>query len=171
MRTRIITFGLALFLMGLLAVPIQQASAASPPTVIPLHFDDTFVAGGLSNFCGFTIMRHDVGDGQIILRQAEYGDKVNIVIAHATVTLSANDKSIEGLYSGFDRDWFYADGSYTYLGVGTAVYVVLPGLGPVWGASGSLTFTIDAAGNVTYERNFGHDLFFSSPDVCSALAS
>ena len=170
MRTRIIAFSLVVFLAGLLVGPIQQAYAASPPTIIPLHFDDTFVAGGLSSFCGFTIMRNDVADGQLIIRHAANGDEVDIVILRATVTLSANGHSVNGRYSGFDRDWFHSDGSYTYLGVGTAVYVVMPGLGPVWGASGSLTFTIDPDGNVVSERDFEHDLFFSSTTICTALA-
>lgn len=170
MRTRFIALTLAFCLVALVIGPVQQAYAASPPTVIPLHFEETFVAGGLSNFCGFTIMRHDVVDGQFIIRHTAKGDEVDLLIAHGAITLSANDHLVEGRYSGFDRDWFYSDGSYTYLGVGTAVYVVLPGMGPIWGASGSLTFTIDPDGNVVQERDFGHDLFFSSPAICSALA-
>lgn len=170
MIIRLIYSSLALFLMVLVVGPIQAAYAAAPPTVIPLHFDETFVAGGLSNFCGFTIMRHDVVDGQFIIRHTAKGDEVDFVIAHGAITLSANGHLVEGRYSGFDRNWYYSDGSYQYLGVGTAVYIVLPSVGPVWGLSGSMTFILDPDGNVVSERYAEHDLFFSSTDVCTTLA-
>jgi len=151
------------------AAPVNQAYA-SPPTIIPLHVDETILAGGMSNFCGFTIMRHDLFDGRIIIRHTNNGDEVDLMIAHGTMTFSANGHAIPGQITGFDRDTFYSDGSYSYLGVGTGFYVVLPGEGPVWGETGSVTFTLDPDGNVISEREFQHFLNGTSPAVCEALA-
>jgi hypothetical protein len=168
MRTKNLLLLLALCLVTV-AAPVNQAYA-SPPTIIPLHVDETIPAGGMSNFCGFTIMRHDQADGRLIIRHTNNGDEVDLDIQHGTMTFSANGHSLDGIYTGFDRETFYSDGSYNYLGVGTGFYVVLPGEGPVWGQTGSLTFTLDPDGNVISERETQHFLNRTSTAVCEALA-
>ena len=157
-------------LMSIWVLLPGSVAHASPPTITPLHFDETFVAGGASNFCHFRIMRHDVGDGELIIRHTAAGDEFDTLLSHGTITFSANGHSIDGRWAGFDRDSYYSDGYYTYFGVGTGAYVVLPGVGPAFGVSGSMTFILDPDGNVISERAFEHDVFFSTTAFCSALA-
>jgi hypothetical protein len=168
MKTTRLMGALLIGLIVLAAGPASQALASSPD-IIPLHIDYTDVAPLMTDFCGFTIMHHDVANGRLIIRHTQTGDEVDLDIENGTVTFLANGLSLGGIYTGFDRSTYYSDGSFNYLGTGTTKYVVLPGVGPVWGETGSTTFTLDQNGNVISERDFQHNVLLSNAAVCTAL--
>src|SRR6476620_11740533 len=52
------------------AVGSGQQAFASPPDIQRFHVDETYEAPSMSAFCGFSIMRHDLLDGRLIVRHS-----------------------------------------------------------------------------------------------------
>jgi hypothetical protein len=160
-------------LVALLGVASSGHAYASSEVVqvAPYQHTSDLVAGGMTDFCGFTIMRHDDFSGQIVLRYNQNGDLVSsLMTLHGTSTFSANGKSISGVDSGVRRDTFSRNGSEIYLGAGHFLWVVLPGVGPAWGTTGSFMLVLDAQGNVIREGDHVEDVTFTTTAVCAALA-
>jgi hypothetical protein len=177
MKTRRMKVGMSALLMvacllGVIGGSGRQAFA-SPPDIQRLHIDQTFPASGMNAYCGFpagTITRHDVIDGQIIVRHTPSGSEVDLQIAHGTATFSANGRNVVGRFGGMSMDQYYTDGSGTHLQAGEELYVVLPGVGPAWGETGSFAYTFDADGDVIDQRDLNHFVAFSNPAICTAFA-
>jgi hypothetical protein len=150
-----------------------RAYADSAVVQVSAYHDtpDPFVASGMTDFCGFTIMRQDDVHGQIVLRYNQNGDLVStLVTTDGTSTFSANGKSIVGTIHGVERDRFSRNGSFIYLGTGPIRWIVLPGVGPAWGATGNSMLVIDAQGNVIRSEDHGENAFFTTTAVCDTLA-
>ncbi len=157
--------------MGLLMLGLSGAPAAlaAPPSITELHLEREVLAGGVTNLCGFTVMRTDDVYFRIITYYDGHGNTTReLDLVHGTATFSANGQSITGIYRGFDRFTFEEDGSMTWLGVAPALMAVLPGVGPVWGSTGNFRILFDADGNVVSVQEAGPG--FANPAMCTALA-
>jgi hypothetical protein len=157
--------------MGLLVLGAGNAptALAAPPTITTLHLEREALATGVTNLCGFTVMRADDMYFRIITYYDGQGNVTKeLDLVHGTATFSANGQSITGIYRGFDRFTFEEDGSMTWLGVAPSLLVVLPGVGPVWGATGNFRILFDPEGNIVSVQEAGPG--FADPAMCTALA-
>jgi len=174
MKTLCVVCSIVIGLVALLGMSLSGHAYASSDRVQVFPYHDTsdpFVAGLMTNFCGFTIMRQDDVHGRIVLRYNQNGDLVSsLVTTDGTATFSANGRSIVGTFSGTDSDRFSQNGTETILGTGHTFWIVLPGVGPAWGSTGGAMLVIDAQGNVTRERSHQESATFTTTAVCDALA-
>lgn len=173
MKTLRVVCSIVVGLVALLGVAASGRAYASSDRVqvSTYHATRDLVAGGMTDFCGFTIMRHDERDGQIVLRYNQNGDLIaTLVTINGTATFSANGRSIVGTIYGIDRDSFSRNGSEIYLGTGPYLWIVLPGVGPAWAATGNSMLWIDAQGNVIRVEDHGEYASFTTTAVCAALA-
>jgi hypothetical protein len=174
MKTLRVVCSMVVGLVALLGVASSGRAYADSVVVQVSTYHDTsdpFVASGMTDFCGFTIMRQDDVHGQIVLRYNQNGDLVStLVTTDGASTFSANGKSVAGTIHGVERDWFLRNGNEIYLGTGPIRWIVLPGVGPAWGATGNSMFVVDAQGNVLRAEDHGENAFFTTTAVCDALA-
>jgi hypothetical protein len=174
MKTLRVVCSIVIGLVALLGLSSSGHAYADSEVVRVFSYHDTsdpFVAELMTGFCGFTIMRQDDVHGRIVLRYNQSGDLVSaLVTGEGTATFSANGKSITGTITGNYRNTFSQDGGYTYLESGHNLWIVLPGVGPAWGATGRLRLVVDAQGNVISERDPQENAFLRTAAVCAALA-
>lgn len=152
----------------LLVAGTGGSALASPPDIQVINVDETFPAGSLSNFCGFPVLRHDQVRVRIITHYDQSGNPIREMdLDHGTVSFTANGHTVSGTLHGFDSVTFNPDGTSVFFSAGPLL-VVLPGVGPVWGANGTFRITYDQDGNlISFEHN---GPFFRDPAICAALA-
>ena len=153
----------------LAAGPAAQVHAA-PPTIERMVVDQTVQAGGLTAACGFPVQRHD--DYVMVVRT--YTDNSGTVVreldsSNGTHTYSANGHSAVGHTGGVAMFLPHPDGSLTVRFSGPDTFIVVPGVGPVRGATGHYTYEFAPDGTLLSSTAAGL-VADNVAALCAALA-
>jgi hypothetical protein len=168
MKTRRLLLAGVISSLLLLVAGTGGRALASPPDIQVINVDETFPAVGITRFCGFPVLRHD----QLTIRAITFYNQNGVPrreldLLSGTATFTANGKSVVGMQQGIESYTFNPDGTTTALITGPRM-VVLPGVGPVFGFTGTTRLVFDADGNLISFEGTGPS--FTNPAVCSALA-
>lgn len=151
------------------ATPVSPAHA-TPPTIERMVINQTVPAGGLTGACGFPVQRHD--DYVIIVHT--YTDSSGNTVreldnSHGTVTYIANGHSAVGHIGGVAMFLPHPDGSLTVRFSGPDRFIVVPGAGPVRGATGHYTYEFAPDGTLISSTAAGL-IADNVAALCAALA-
>src|SRR4051812_30444068 len=93
----------------LILVAMAVAGSTTPvlaarPDIQAIQVNETVVAQVATQYCGFTVLRHDVGMLRLITHYDANGNPIREVdVYHLSQTFEANGKSLTGFSGGIDN--------------------------------------------------------------------
>lgn len=151
--------------LAVLAVMPAAQALADAPTMITTHTEFTRVVPGISQLCGFTVVRHR----DLTIRTAIFTDRNGNVVKELdnyqdNGYFSANGITVNYSEAGPNHIVYYPDGSVLYSGSG--LFYNFRGAG--FRFAGRTATLVDANGDVVYDDFSGIDQG-SQEDLCAAL--